>query len=92
MQSVGFWAHRCSNAGTYDYRALPLPGSTVQQDHSQIASWTYDPQKQELISFDDPPTALAKASWILDQGLAGAMYWELSGEPPFVEALPPQND
>lgn len=44
-----------------------------------MASWSYDPQKQEMISFDDEPTALAKAAWILDVGLAGAMYWELSG-------------
>lgn len=32
-----------------------------------------------MISFDDEATALAKAAWILDVGLGGAMYWELSG-------------
>lgn len=32
-----------------------------------------------MVSFDDEATALAKASWILELGLGGAMYWELSG-------------
>lgn len=32
-----------------------------------------------MISFDDDATVLAKAAWILDRGLGGAMYWELSG-------------
>jgi len=67
-------------AGTYDYRALPLPGASVFRDHSRVASWSYDPQKKEMISFDDEATALAKATWILDLGLGGAMYWELSGD------------
>ncbi|KAF8316363.1 glycoside hydrolase [Clavulina sp. PMI_390] len=67
-------------AGSYDYRALPLPGSSVYQDHQSIASWSYNPQTREMISFDDEPTSLAKASWILDLGLGGAMYWELSGD------------
>ena len=65
--------------GTYDYRALPLPGASVFRDHSRVSSWGYDPQKKEMISFDDEATALAKATWILDLGLGGAMYWELSG-------------
>lgn len=65
--------------GTYDYRALPLPGASVHQDHAAVASWSYNPQTKEMISFDDEPTALAKAAWILDVGLGGAMYWELSG-------------
>jgi chitinase len=65
--------------GTYDYRALPLPGVTVYRDDSMMASWSYDAQTGEMITFDDEPTALAKAAWIKEQGLGGAMYWELSG-------------
>jgi len=67
-------------AGTYDYRALPLPGASVHQDHSSVASWSYDAHKKEMVSFDDAATVLAKAAWILDIGLGGAMYWELSGD------------
>jgi chitinase len=68
-----------THKGTYDYRALPLPGASVYRDHSSIASWSYDSQKKEMISFDDEATVFAKTAWILDLGLGGAMYWELSG-------------
>lgn len=34
-----------------------------------------------FISFDDRKSIAAKAGYILDQGLSGAMIWELSGDP-----------
>jgi len=66
--------------GVYDYRALPLPSSKVYHDDERIASWSYDPRKQEMISFDDEEVARKKANWIAREGLGGAMYWELSGD------------
>lgn len=66
-------------AGVYDYRALPLPGATVHHDMDIIASWSYDKHKKEMISYDDEKVVRAKAEWILEHGLGGAMYWELSG-------------
>ena len=67
-------------AGSYDYRALPLPGSTVYYDNAAIASWSYDTTKKEMISFDDEDCATDKAKWIVNQGLRGGMFWELSGD------------
>ncbi|KAG8961834.1 Endochitinase 1 [Tulasnella sp. 419] len=67
-------------AGNYDYRALPLPGSKVFHDKSEIVSWSYDARKREFISFDDDQVAKWKAQWIVREGLGGAMYWELSGD------------
>jgi chitinase len=67
-------------AGVYDYRALPLRGSTVHQDTHAIASWSYDPQKKEMVSFDTEEIARRKAEWIKHEGLGGGMYWELSGD------------
>ncbi|KIJ67934.1 glycoside hydrolase family 18 protein [Hydnomerulius pinastri MD-312] len=66
--------------GTYDYRTLPLPGSYVLQDDQKIASWTYDYQKKEMISFDNEHIGALKGRWIHDQGLGGSMFWELSGD------------
>jgi len=66
--------------GTYDYRALPLPGSTVYHDDSLVASWSYDPQKKELISYDTDRVGWMKGQWIAREGLGGGMYWELSGD------------
>ncbi|THH07494.1 hypothetical protein EW145_g3336 [Phellinidium pouzarii] len=36
-------------AGVYDYRTLPLPGSFVMRDEKTLASWTYDYQKREML-------------------------------------------
>lgn len=62
----------------------------MYQDHQALAAWSYDPQKGEMITFDDEPTALAKAAWIVDRGLGGAMYWELSGTSHVGVAAPSQ--
>lgn len=67
-------------AGSYDYRALPLPGAQEQVSAEQIASWSYDPHKREMITYDNTEVAWRKADWIMQMGLGGAMYWELSGD------------
>jgi len=66
--------------GTYDYRALPVPGSTVYHDDSIMASWSYDPRKKEFITFDTDRVGWLKGQWIAREGLGGGMYWELSGD------------
>lgn len=66
--------------GVYDYRVLPLPGSYVFQDDQRVASWSYDYQKREMISFDNEQTGAMKGQWIREQGLGGSMFWELSGD------------
>ncbi len=66
-------------AGTYDYRALPKSGSTVSHDEAMMASWSHDTITGEMITFDDEWAARRKAEYIVQSGLAGAMYWELSG-------------
>ncbi|KAF8906543.1 glycoside hydrolase family 18 protein [Gymnopilus junonius] len=67
-------------AGTYDYRTLPLPGSTVYHDQNNAASWSYDPSKREMISFDNEKVAEMKGHYIRKEGLGGSMFWELSGD------------
>ncbi|KAG8952974.1 Endochitinase 1 [Tulasnella sp. 424] len=67
-------------AGSYDFRALPLPGSTVHHDSDALASYSYDPAKKEFITFDDAIVAKWKAEWIIKEDFGGAMYWELSGD------------
>lgn len=65
----------------YDYRVLPLPGSTVNVDYKAVGSWTYDGSKQEMISFDNEEVARMKGEYIRREGLGGSMFWELSGVP-----------
>ncbi|KAF8798721.1 glycoside hydrolase family 18 protein [Phlegmacium glaucopus] len=66
--------------GVYDYRVLPLPGSTVHFDHNATASWTYDASKREMISFDNEEVARVKGEYIRRERLGGSMFWELSGD------------
>lgn len=67
-------------AGVYDYRALPLPGSHVLRDVGAGASWTYDYGKKEMVSFDSEEVGKWKGEWIRKMGLGGSMFWELSGD------------
>ncbi|CAE6537313.1 unnamed protein product [Rhizoctonia solani] len=74
-------------SGVYDYNALPLPGAVVHNDLSNISSYSYDPAKKELISYDTPIIIEKKCDWMSGQGLAGAMFWELSGDKNGTESL-----
>jgi chitinase len=66
--------------GVYDYRVLPLPGSYVYRNENLGASWTYNHQTKELVSFDNEDVAKWKGEYIKQQGLGGSMFWELSGD------------
>ncbi|KAI0780029.1 glycoside hydrolase [Fomes fomentarius] len=66
--------------GVYDYRALPLPGSYAFQDDKILASWSYDYEKKEMVSYDNEQVATWKGEYIRREGLRGSMFWELSGD------------
>jgi chitinase len=67
-------------AGVYDWKALPLPGSTVYYDQEAGATYSYNNSTGELISFDTVDMALKKTEWIKQTGLGGAMWWEVAGD------------
>lgn len=67
-------------AGVYDYRALPIPGSYVLRDDKALASWSYNYETREMISFDSELVGKWKGEWIRREGLGGSMFWELSGD------------
>jgi chitinase len=66
--------------GVYDYRALPRPNSQVQYDEQAKASWCYDANKREMVSFDDEQAGCWKGEYIKAKDLGGCMFWELSGD------------
>lgn len=66
--------------GSYDYRALPLPGATPHRDEHAMASWSYDPRTREMITYDSEEVVKLKTHWINHMRLGGAMFWELSGD------------
>ncbi|KAH9832204.1 glycoside hydrolase family 18 protein [Rhodofomes roseus] len=66
--------------GVYDYRALPPPGSYLLRDQDAVASWSYNYQTKEMVSFDSEEIGRRKGEWIAQEGLGGSMFWELSGD------------
>ncbi|KAH8925334.1 glycoside hydrolase family 18 protein [Atractiella rhizophila] len=76
-------------AGIYDYKALPLPGANVQHDHNIAASWCMKGNGEEFVSYDTVAIARQKSQYIMQRGLGGAMYWELSGDRTDEEAIVP---
>ena len=66
--------------GVYDYKALPAHGSTVHNDERVGASWSFDQNSREMVSYDTPAMVAMKAQMIKEMGLGGAMYWESSGD------------
>lgn len=69
-------------AGTWDFKALPLPGSTETTDMQAVAAYSYDPQKKLLVTYDNNATIKAKADYVRQNGYGGGMWWESSGDMP----------
>lgn len=72
--------------GVFDYKALPLAGSTEQNNETVLASYSYDPNTRKMISYDTPYIAGKKTVYIKGRGLGGAMWWELSADKPLGDA------
>ncbi|KAI1798302.1 glycoside hydrolase superfamily [Ganoderma leucocontextum] len=65
-------------AGVYSYKFLPLAGATVHEDTTDVASYSYDSSKRELVSYDTPDIAKIKARYVQSKGLGGTFFWDLS--------------
>lgn len=66
--------------GVYDYKDLPMNGSSVYSDAQVVASWTYDKTSLMMVSFDSAEITVMKAHLIAQHNLGGAMWWEASGD------------
>ncbi|TVY84158.1 Endochitinase B1 [Lachnellula suecica] len=66
--------------GVWNYNQLPLAGSnaTVIEIEELGASYSYDSASKTMMSYDTPAIASQKAQCVIDQGLGGAMWWEIS--------------
>jgi hypothetical protein len=67
-------------AGVYDFKDMPLPGSTVYWDKTAYATYSYDNSTGMLVSYDTVELALTKVDFIKQNNLGGAMWWEVSGD------------
>ena len=89
--------------GVYDYKDLPLAGAKEIYDEEVGASYSFGvnangtmagygnatmgEMKGTLVSYDNKAAVEAKARYIVDMGLGGAMWWESSGDKVGEESL-----
>jgi chitinase len=66
--------------GNFFYNDLPLPGHTEQFDDTAHATYSSNPSKKEIASYEGPLSLDSKVRYIHQKGLAGSMWWELSGD------------
>ncbi|KAJ3391261.1 hypothetical protein HDU92_009121 [Lobulomyces angularis] len=66
--------------GVCDYKSLPRPGSTEYWDSIAHATYSYDPVKKILNSYDSVDSIKAKCEYVWEKGLAGIIVWESSGD------------
>lgn len=65
------------DVGIFAYKQLPLAGSTVFENTTDISSYSYDASKKEFISYDTPAIVKLKAQYAQSKGLAGSMFWDV---------------
>ncbi|KAH9908933.1 glycoside hydrolase superfamily [Xylariomycetidae sp. FL2044] len=66
--------------GVYFYRDLPRANATERWDEVAKATWSYDPARRELVSYDNVRSATYKAGYIAARRLGGAFFWEARGD------------
>ncbi|UZJ55292.1 hypothetical protein CBS101457_004612 [Exobasidium rhododendri] len=66
--------------GNFFYSDLPLPGHTEHFDNVAHAIFSQNVAKGEIASYEGPASVDSKVKYIHDRGLAGSMWWELSGD------------
>ena len=65
--------------GTFEYRDLPRPGAIVCYDNKVNAVFCVGGDGG-FVTYDDPITVRAKASYSQQRGLAGLFYWTGTGD------------
>ncbi|KIY64737.1 glycoside hydrolase family 18 protein [Cylindrobasidium torrendii FP15055 ss-10] len=73
--------------GVLNYNTLPLAGSTVFENTTDVASYSYDEVKRELVSYDTPNIVKTKVAYINDNNLAGSMFWSLGTDKTDADSL-----
>lgn len=76
--SVGTWEN-----GVFDYKDLVanyIPTYQKFDDGLAGVPYLWNATKGIFISYEDPKSMKLKAEYVKDQGLLGAMFWELSGD------------
>ena len=66
--------------GVWDFKVLPQAGATEIVDQQAGGSYSKDTTNEIIISYDNLQMTGIKTSYIINQKLAGSMWWEPSGD------------
>ena len=85
IQTSDAWGEGASTirVGGYNTIAstqLKSPAFVRYWDDVAKVPWLYNADTKEWITYEDPRSARLKGEYIAAQGLAGAMFWELSND------------
>ena len=76
-------ADRTWDAGSVDYKRLPLQGAEEMWDPVANAAYSYDSKKRILNSYDEPRSVKLKCDYVHEKGLGGILVWEDSADHDF---------
>ncbi|KAJ2314185.1 hypothetical protein H4S01_002179 [Coemansia sp. RSA 2610] len=90
----GLWADRCNSekphfSGVWSFGNLRRQGvlDAAESAHApwqrywdslSLTPWLYNPESKTFISYDDPPSIHAKASYVAERGLAGVSVFDIT--------------
>ncbi|KAA8902512.1 hypothetical protein TRICI_005873 [Trichomonascus ciferrii] len=66
--------------GVWDYKKLPLPGTTENIDAQSVSAYCYDKKNKTFVGYDNVQTAQLKANYVKQMNLGGVMFWESSAD------------
>ena len=67
--------------GAESYRNLRrLNGFQSYRDREMQAHWVFNPTRGVFWAFDDPRSLSVKMNYVIQHGLGGVMFWELTGD------------
>ncbi|KAI0189025.1 glycoside hydrolase superfamily [Astrocystis sublimbata] len=66
--------------GVWSYKDLPKDGAREVFDDVAKATYTYDPVRRELITYDNVESTAYKGHYVRNKRLGGAFFWEASGD------------
>ncbi|HEU4937305.1 MAG TPA: glycoside hydrolase family 18 protein [Vicinamibacterales bacterium] len=85
IESPAPWIEAAGTIQVGGYRAIAanqLQSSTFVRHWDDVAKvpWLYSAERKEWITYEDAQSMRIKGQYVVEQGLAGAMFWELSND------------
>jgi len=85
VESSAAWSTGTGTLQVGGYRViaetfLKSPGYVRYWDDVAKVPWLYNADTKEWITYEDPQSMKLKGEYVAAQGLAGAMFWELSND------------